>query len=108
MSVAHRGPLLDRIDIHVEVPRVPYKDLAKIEPGEASEPVRERVMRAREIQVERFAKFPGIFTNARMERARFAASASPMPKGRRSSAAPSALPIWALSSHSNRSRRGMG
>ncbi|MFH1279358.1 MAG: hypothetical protein ABIK65_13380 [Candidatus Eisenbacteria bacterium] len=46
---------------------MPYKDLAKIEPGEGSEPIRERVMRAREIQVERFAKYTGLFTNARMD-----------------------------------------
>ncbi|MFH1279366.1 MAG: hypothetical protein ABIK65_13425 [Candidatus Eisenbacteria bacterium] len=49
------------------MPRVPYKDLAKIEPGEGSEPVKERVMQARDIQVDRFAKYPEIFTNARMD-----------------------------------------
>lgn len=61
------GPLMDRIDIHIEVPKVPYKDLAKIEPGEGSGPVRERVLRAREIQNERFKKYPGLYTNARMD-----------------------------------------
>ena len=61
------GPLLDRIDIHVEVPRVNYKELARIEPGEPSEAVRERVERARTIQEKRFAAFPGLFTNSRME-----------------------------------------
>ncbi|MBF0622769.1 MAG: YifB family Mg chelatase-like AAA ATPase [Magnetococcales bacterium] len=47
------GPLMDRIDIHVEVPPVPFEDLARLEPGESSEVVRHRVMTARSIQSER-------------------------------------------------------
>src|SRR5216117_1080928 len=48
------GPLLDRIDLHVEVPAVPFRDLAADERGEESASVRERVMRARARQVERY------------------------------------------------------
>ncbi|SEN13939.1 YifB family Mg chelatase-like AAA ATPase [Lihuaxuella thermophila] len=48
------GPLLDRIDIHIEVPRVDYKTLSSSSSGEPSESIRERVNRAREIQRERF------------------------------------------------------
>ena len=48
------GPLLDRIDIHLEVPRIDYEQLADRRPGETSATVRERVERARAIQAERF------------------------------------------------------
>ena len=60
------GPLLDRIDIHLEVPAVKYRALADQSGGEPSEAVRERVDRAREIQRERFAGRPGIYANAHM------------------------------------------
>ena len=59
------GPLLDRIDIHIEVPRVPYRELSADSGGEGSEQVRERVNRAREIQRSRF-KGKKIFCNAHM------------------------------------------
>jgi len=49
------GPLLDRIDIHIEVPRVPHEDLMRREDGEPSAAVRERVASARAAQQERFA-----------------------------------------------------
>jgi len=48
------GPLLDRIDIHIEVPAVKYRDLADRAEGEASATIAKRVERAREIQLERF------------------------------------------------------
>ena len=48
------GPLLDRIDLHIEVPRVEYSKLASVEAGESSSVVRERVQKAREIQEKRF------------------------------------------------------
>jgi len=48
------GPLLDRIDIHIEVPAVKYRDLADRAEGESSATIAERVERAREIQLERF------------------------------------------------------
>ncbi|MDR0927246.1 MAG: YifB family Mg chelatase-like AAA ATPase [Ignavibacteria bacterium] len=60
------GPLLDRIDIHVEVPAVKYQDLAAKANGESSEFIRERVIKAREMQSERFAKMDGIHKNADM------------------------------------------
>ena len=50
------GPLLDRIDLHVEVPALKVADLAEVPHGEASEIVRDRVMRARDIQLKRQAK----------------------------------------------------
>lgn len=49
------GPLLDRIDLHVEVPRLKYEEMSKESYGEKSKTVRERVLKAREIQLSRFA-----------------------------------------------------
>ncbi len=60
------GPLLDRIDIHIEVVPVPFGKLADEAPGENSELVRKRVIKAREIQDERFKKDTGIHSNAQM------------------------------------------
>jgi magnesium chelatase family protein len=59
------GPLLDRIDIHIEVPAVKYKELAERSPGESSEAIRERVNRSRELQLKRFEGAP-FFCNAQM------------------------------------------
>ncbi len=59
------GPLLDRIDLHIEVPRVPHKDLADPADAESSSAVRERVEAARVVQRERLSSF-GIHANARM------------------------------------------
>ncbi len=50
------GPLLDRIDIHLEVPAVQFRELSSAEPGESSTAIRERVMAARTVQASRFAK----------------------------------------------------
>ncbi|MBC7185712.1 MAG: YifB family Mg chelatase-like AAA ATPase [Calditrichaeota bacterium] len=61
------GPLLDRIDLHVEVPAVKYRELAGKTVGEPSAVIRERVMRAREIQLRRFRDRKALFCNARME-----------------------------------------
>jgi magnesium chelatase family protein len=61
------GPLLDRIDLHVEVTPVPFKELATIQNGEKSTFVRDRVMQARKIQEERFAADKGIYNNAHMK-----------------------------------------
>ena len=52
------GPLLDRIDIHCELQAVPFAELSKMQPGEPSEKIRERVIRARQIQTDRFASLP--------------------------------------------------
>jgi magnesium chelatase family protein len=60
------GPLLDRIDIHVEVPTVKFNELAGASTGENSETVRERVVKTREIQARRFKNRPGVFKNADM------------------------------------------
>jgi magnesium chelatase family protein len=60
------GPLLDRIDIHVDVIPVKYDELASVKQGETSTQVRERVIRAREVQKRRFAKRKGIYKNADM------------------------------------------
>jgi len=60
------GPLLDRIDIHVEVPAIAYEQLTKLEKGEASSDIRKRVVRARNLQQERYKKQPGIHCNANM------------------------------------------
>lgn len=60
------GPLLDRIDIHVEVPAVKIEELARKQDGERSEVIRERVEAARERQHRRFDGEPQIFANAHM------------------------------------------
>lgn len=61
------GPLLDRIDIHVEVPAVKYNELATKKTGETSRVIRERVIKARKIQAERFVRRKGLYSNADME-----------------------------------------
>jgi len=60
------GPLLDRIDIHLEVPAVAYRDLVLTEAEEPSAAIRARVERAREIQRERFQGQRGVYANAHM------------------------------------------
>ena len=60
------GPLLDRIDIHIEVPAVKFKELRGEHTSEDSAAVRERVVRARERQLERFTGEKKIYANAQM------------------------------------------
>ncbi|MDR3134375.1 MAG: YifB family Mg chelatase-like AAA ATPase [Prevotellaceae bacterium] len=60
------GPLLDRIDIHIEIVPVPFAKLSEMEPSENSAAVRERVIRARQVQERRFAGEQGIHNNAMM------------------------------------------
>ena len=60
------GPLLDRIDIHVEVPAVQYREMSSNEPAEASSVIRERVEKAREVQRQRFGAKGKARTNSRM------------------------------------------
>lgn len=60
------GPLLDRIDIHCEIQAVPFAELSKMQPGESSATIRERVIKARKIQEERFKPYKGIHCNAMM------------------------------------------
>jgi magnesium chelatase family protein len=60
------GPLLDRIDLHVEVTPVAFNELSSKRTYEKSEAVRERVVKARDIQTERYKDSKGIFANAQM------------------------------------------
>lgn len=60
------GPLLDRIDIQIEVIPVEFEKLSSKTKGESSAVIRERVMKAREMQTKRFADTPGIYCNAQM------------------------------------------
>ena len=60
------GPLLDRINIHVEAPAVAYKELSSDERAEPSRAIRERVLEARQVQQERFAGRPKCRANAQM------------------------------------------
>ncbi|QHS60804.1 YifB family Mg chelatase-like AAA ATPase [Chitinophaga agri] len=60
------GPLMDRIDLHIEVTPVPVESLMENTSGESSDSIRERVMMAREIQTARFSGYKGIYCNAQM------------------------------------------
>jgi len=60
------GPLLDRIDLHIEVPAVQFKELTSTQAAESSSAIRDRVLAARAIQQKRFQKTPQIRCNARM------------------------------------------
>jgi magnesium chelatase family protein len=60
------GPLLDRIDIHVEVTPVPFKELSSVRESEKSEVIRERVVAARQIQEQRYKNMEGIYCNAQI------------------------------------------
>jgi magnesium chelatase family protein len=61
------GPLLDRIDIHVEVPAVNYKDMASDTDGKLSSVIRERVIKSRRLQTDRFKNEKSIFSNSHMQ-----------------------------------------
>ncbi|MFZ4582331.1 MAG: YifB family Mg chelatase-like AAA ATPase [Paludibacter sp.] len=60
------GPLLDRIDIHIEIVPVPFEKMSELKEAEPSEKVRERVIKARNIQEERFKEIEGVYCNAQM------------------------------------------
>lgn len=60
------GPLLDRIDIHITVPRLEYNEMVGVKPSESSSVIRKRVEDARQIQIERLRKY-NIFCNAQMK-----------------------------------------
>lgn len=60
------GPLLDRIDLHVEVTPVGFPELSSSRSEEQSGTIRERVIKARDVQAARFAEHPGIYCNAQM------------------------------------------
>ncbi|QYR11668.1 YifB family Mg chelatase-like AAA ATPase [Prevotella sp. Rep29] len=60
------GPLLDRIDIQCEITPVPFNDISKAQPGEPSAAIRERVIKARQVQENRFKNVHGVYCNAQM------------------------------------------
>jgi len=60
------GPLLDRIDLHIEVPPVKFREMSSAQPGETSAQIRARVIAARKLQHARFKDKPKITCNARM------------------------------------------
>jgi len=60
------GPLLDRIDLHVEVTPVAFSELTGQQQGETSAVIRERVINARAIQAQRYHSAPGLYANAQM------------------------------------------
>lgn len=60
------GPLMDRIDIQCEILPLSFEEISKAAPGEPSSVIRERVMRARNIQAQRFANVSGVHCNAQM------------------------------------------
>lgn len=60
------GPLMDRIDLQVEIMPVPFDELSSMQPGERSEDIRRRVIEARHVQTRRFAGETGVYCNAQM------------------------------------------
>ena len=60
------GPLLDRMDLHIEVPVVPFNQLSQMQPGESSADIRKRVIAARTRQEERYKDVKGVYSNAQM------------------------------------------
>ena len=75
------GPLLDRIDIQIEIVPVTFEKMAEQKQAENSATIRERVIKARKIQEERFANHPGIYCNAQMESKLLHQYANPDEKG---------------------------
>jgi len=75
------GPLLDRIDLHVEVPALAYNDLASRSPAEQSSVIRARVMAARERQRNRFRDSAGVYSNADMQSKEIGLFCRPDPAG---------------------------
>lgn len=61
------GPLMDRIDLHIEVPAVPFEKLSNEEKGETSLTIRERVVQTRKMQENRFKAIPNLHYNAQLE-----------------------------------------
>lgn len=74
------GPLLDRIDIQIEIVPVPFEKISEQRQGESSAAIRQRVIKARQIQEERFACYPGTYCNAQMTSKQLSAFAQPETK----------------------------
>ena len=75
------GPLLDRIDIQIEIVPVPFEKMSEQNQNESSSDIRKRVIKARKIQELRFANHPGIYCNAQMESQLLHQYAQPDEKG---------------------------
>lgn len=75
------GPLLDRIDIQIEIVPVPFEKMSEQTKGESSAAIRERVIQARKRQEQRFANHPGVYCNAQMESQLLHQYAQPDEKG---------------------------
>ena len=75
------GPLLDRFDLQIEIVPVPFEKMAEQKQAESSATIRERVIKARKKQEERFANHPGIYCNAQMESKLLHQYANPDEKG---------------------------
>ena len=75
------GPLLDRIDIQIEIVPVPFEKISEQSKGESSSTIRKRVIEARKIQEQRFINHPGIYCNAQMESQLLQQFAQPDEKG---------------------------
>ena len=75
------GPLLDRIDIQIEIIPVPFDKISDQRRGESSAAIRKRVIRARQIQEKRYAEYPGIYCNAQMSSKLLSIYARPDDKG---------------------------
>lgn len=75
------GPLLDRIDLQIEVIPVPFEKMSDARPAESSASIRERVVRARQVQAERYADIPGVYCNAQMNSKLLTRYARPNEKG---------------------------
>lgn len=75
------GPLLDRFDLQIEIVPVPFEKMAEQKQAESSATIRQRVVKARKIQEERFANHPGVYCNAQMESKLLHQYANPDEKG---------------------------
>lgn len=75
------GPLLDRIDIQIEIVPVPFEKISDRRQAEPSVAIRERVIKARQMQEKRYASHPGIYCNAQMNSRLLATYARPDEKG---------------------------
>lgn len=76
------GPIMDRLDLLVEVPPVPIADLAELPPGEPSQKVALRVAKARQLQTDRYKEIPGVKVNAQATGALLENVATPDAEGR--------------------------
>lgn len=75
------GPLLDRIDIQIEIVPVPFDKISDQRQGESSNIIRQRVIKARQIQERRYTEYTGIYCNAQMNSKLLAMYAQPDAKG---------------------------